>query len=263
MSQKKVITKHVGILCAMPEEIGSTINNLENVESEIYGDLEIYSGDWIFSKKNTKSQKVSLSIAWSGWGKVSSARAATRLISHKFNGNNIEVLFFTGVAGAINPNLKQWDIILPNELIQHDMDARPLFKRYEIPALGKVRIKSDQKIFNWSFEAIKRSIQSGSLEKFGKLYSGLVATGDKFISDKEDLENILKDMRDLLAVEMEGASVAQVAEQEKIPFQLIRVISDQANDESPEAFNQFLIKYKKQSSKIISSLIENIELAPS
>ena len=44
-------------------------------------------------------------------------------------------VIFTGVAGAINSKLKQWDIIIPHKLIQHDMDARPLFKRYEIPAL--------------------------------------------------------------------------------------------------------------------------------
>ena len=61
---------------------------------------------------------------------------------------------------------------------------------------------------------------------------------------------------------MEGASFAQVAEQEKIPFQIIRVISDEANENSSEEFSKFLIKYSNHSAKLISALIENIESLP-
>ena len=102
MDKKSIISKHIGILCAMPEEIGSTLNNLKNIETKTYGDLKIYSGDWIFSNTSSKSLNIHLSIAWSGWGKVSAARAATRLISHNFKENKIDAIFFTGVAGAIN-----------------------------------------------------------------------------------------------------------------------------------------------------------------
>ena len=61
---------------------------------------------------------------------------------------------------------------------------------------------------------------------------------------------------------MEGASVAQVAIQEKIPFQIIRVISDDANESSFEDFSKFLIKYNLHSAKLIAALIGNIESAP-
>ena len=257
MDQEQNISKHMGFLCAMPEEIGSTLDNLNNIEIKTYGDLKIYSGTWKFPEYSSKSKDIYLSIAWSGWGKVSAARAATRLICHEFKGLKIGVLFFTGVAGAISPELKQWDIVLPNELIQHDMDARPLFKKYEIPALGIDKIKSNEKIFNLTYKAIKNSIKNGSLEFFGRLYSGLVATGDKFISTKEEVEKISKEMENVLAVEMEGASVAQVAVQEKIPFQIIRVISDESNENSPEDFNAFIKKYNEHSAKIISSLIDD------
>ena len=135
-----MISKHIGILCAMPEEIGSTLDNLKNIETTLYGDLKVYSGNWYFSSKSEKSLNIHLSIAWSGWGKVSAARAATRLISHQFNELKIDAIFFTGVAGAINSKLKQWDIVVAYELIQHDMDARPLFKKYEIPALNTITV---------------------------------------------------------------------------------------------------------------------------
>ena len=100
------------------------------------------------------------------------------------------------------------------------------------------------------------------MKNFGNIYEGLIATGDKFISNKNDIGNISKEMEDLFAVEMEGASVAQVAKQEKIPFQIIRVISDEANESSSEDFSKFLIKYNNHSAKLISALIENIESSP-
>ncbi len=262
MDKKNKILKHVGILCAMPEEIGSTLENLKNIETKTYGDLKIYSGDWCFASSSSKSFRIHLSIAWSGWGKVSAARAATRLISHQFNKVKVDAIFFTGVAGAVNSKLKQWDIIIPYELIQHDMDARPLFKKYEIPALKTVRIKSNKLINDWTLSTLKNSKKDGSLKNFGNIYEGLIATGDKFISNKNDIEKIAKEMEDLSAVEMEGASVAQVAKQEKIPFQIIRVISDEANENSSEDFSKFLLKYNHHSAKLISALIENIESLP-
>ena len=262
MDKKNIISKHIGILCAMPEEVGSSLENLKNIETKTYGDLKIHSGDWCFSNSSSKSLKIHLSIAWSGWGKVSAARAATRLISHQFNKIKVDAIFFTGVAGAINSKLKQWDIIIPNELIQHDMDARPLFRKFEIPALKTARIKSNKSINNWTLSTLKKSIKDGYLKNFGNIYEGLIATGDKFITNRNDIESISKEMEDISAVEMEGASVAQVAKQEKIPFQIIRVISDEANENSSKDFTKFLIKYNNHSAKLISALIENIESLP-
>lgn len=45
MDKQNIISKHIGILCAMPEEVGSTLDNLKNIETKLYGDLKIYSGD--------------------------------------------------------------------------------------------------------------------------------------------------------------------------------------------------------------------------
>ena len=97
MDKKYKIPKHIGILCAMPEEIGSTLENLKNIKITKYGDLKIYSGEWRFSKLFSNSPCIYLSVAWSGWGKVSSSRAATRLISHKLNKLKIDMILFTGV----------------------------------------------------------------------------------------------------------------------------------------------------------------------
>ena len=79
MVNNKKTYAHIGILSAMPEEVGIILNNLKSINSYKFGDLEIYSGKF----KLENSREILLTVAWSGWGKVSAARA-TRLLSLDF-----------------------------------------------------------------------------------------------------------------------------------------------------------------------------------
>ena len=240
----------------MPEELGFTLNYLSNIQTTIYGDLKIYSGEWNFEMDSIKT--IYLSVAWSGWGKVSSARAATRLISTKFKEKSLDVLFFFGVAGAIDPKLKQGDLVIASRLVQHDMDARPIFNKYVIPPLNIKYLKADTEWINWSSSILKKA----NLKEFGTIHTGLVATGDKFLDQKSEVKKLKADFHDLLGVEMEGASVAQVAIQEKIPWQILRVISDSANDSSQKDFEQFLKIYQHNSANIVKVFVDNIFKSP-
>ena len=244
----------------MPEELGSTLKNLVSLRKNKFGDLEIISGKWKFLDK--RNLNVYLSIAWSGWGKVSAARAATRLLSIKYENLPVEMILFTGVAGGVYEKLKQWDIVIADSLVQHDMDARPIFKKFEIPALKEIKIKPNENFTNWVFKNLEDSMLNDNMNPFGKIYKGLIATGDQFVSDKNVVRFLSEEINGLYAVEMEGAAVAQVAIQEKIPFQIIRIISDGANESSHEDFSKFLIKYVKYSANILTYLIENIETIP-
>ena len=118
------------------------------------------------------------------------------------------------------------------------MDARPKEKIWDT-CPKTVRIKSHKSINDWTLNTLKLN-KRWLIENFWKYLCSLIATGDKFISNKKDIEHISKEMEDLSAVEMEGASVAQVAKREKIPFQIIRVVSDEANENSSEDFSKFL-----------------------
>ena len=240
----------------MPEELGSSLNYLSNIEINDHGDLRIYSGECNININSPKS--VYLSVALSGWGKVGSARAATRLISNIFKDKSVDVLFFFGVAGAIDSNLNQGDIVVPSKLVQHDMDARPIFDKYVIPPLKQEFLLADLKWVDWSSSILNEA----NLTEFGSINTGLIATGDKFVSKENEVKKLEDDFKDLLGVEMEGASVAQVSIQENIPWQIIRVISDSANKSSQKDFESFLKIYKKYSSKIIKVFIENIFKAP-
>ena len=155
----------------------------------------------------------------------------------------IQLLIFTGVAGAAN-NLKQWDIVFGTHLIQHDMDARPIFEKFVIPPLKQKELVPEETLLNLLYSKISNDI-SLKHPKFGKLFKGVIASGDKFISDKKTLEEIKNDIPNILAIEMEGAAFAQVALQEQMPWLVIRVISDNAMEGSEEDFALFLEKLQK------------------
>ena len=133
---------HIGLLAAMPQELGFFLDNLEIVESKNFGDLELFCGFW----KNRSNKKILLTVAWSGWGKVSAARATTRLISNVFQNSKVDFVIFTGVAGAVDRKLRQWDVVLSEAVIQHDMDARPLFNKFVVPSIKEEKIIPNEKI---------------------------------------------------------------------------------------------------------------------
>ena len=242
----------MGILSAMPEEVGVILDNLKNIEKSSYGDLEIFSGEWV-----NKEKKVFVTTAWSGWGKVSAARATARLLSKKIKNIPVEKMLFTGVAGAVDKRLKQWDIVLSKSVIQHDMDASPIFEKYVVPALKKKYIYPSEKMLNDLFNKLKKELPKDDYINFGNLYKGIIATGDMFISDRNKLKNLSIEIPNLFAVEMEGAAFAQVAQQEKVEWLVMRVISDNANEESVDDFNSFLEIYKFKSFNLIKCFLQS------
>ena len=244
---------HVGLLAAMPEELGQIIKNLENLRSKNYGDLEIFTGEWT----NELNTKILISVAWSGWGKVSAARATTRLISNSASEHKVNFMIFTGVAGAVDLNLKQWDIVISEAVIQHDFDARPLYEKYVIPSLKQEKIYPRGEILDNFYSILIKSFKNKKDQQFGSIYKGLIATGDMFISDKNKLKQLSLEIPKVLAVEMEGASFAQVAHQEKIDWIIIRVISDGADDNAHDEFKSFLKKYKQKSWDLIKHLLNS------
>ena len=171
----------------------------------------------------------------------------------------IDLLLFTGVAGGADKNLNQWDIAIPNAVIQYDMDASPIYEKFVVPALDIDYLPSINKYTNWAYSLLEKSISNGDLSNFGKVSKGIIATGDKFISDPSFLAKISKEIPGLSAVKMEGASVAQVAHQEGIPWLIIRVISDSPDNKAAENFNLFLEKYQNLSWKLIEILLRNLD----
>ncbi len=246
--------KHIGLLSAMPEEVGSIIDCLTSLNSFKFGDIEIFSGELVFNSV----KKIKITTAWSGWGKVSASRATTRLLSINFGKNPIDLLIFTGVAGGIDLKLRQWDVVIADSIIQYDMDARPLFKRYVIPSIGSEKVFPSKFLIEEIYKLLKKNINKERFNMFGSIHKGLIATGDTFIAESSKINKLAEEIPGLLAVEMEGAAFAQVAHQENVPWVVIRVISDSADDNAHSEFSEFLEKYKLKSFDLIKQILEHI-----
>ena len=166
-------------------------------------------------------------ICKSGIGKVLAAMVCQKLID-LYEPSSI---IFTGVAGALNPVLDIGDIIVSRDCIQHDIDGRALgFERGQI-------LFSNQKVFPASPRLISLVLRVSV--KGHKLIAGRILTGDQFITYKDikTHEYIITDFQGD-CVEMEGAAIAVVCTKNKIPFVIIRTISDKANSSAVNDFNE-------------------------
>jgi len=229
-------------MSAMHEELNRIVAMLDNVEEQKVGHKQVYLG--------TLNQK-KVVVVFSGWGKVAAATTSTMLIERYA----ITQLVFTGVAGAISTQLNIGDIVIGSSYVQHDMDCAGVLgiKRFEIPLLSLTEIPADESLQQKSFEASRKyltedlatDVLEKELEQLGisnipAIHSGLIASGDQFISSAEKQQELKDALPKLLAVEMEGAAVAQVAHEYELPFIVIRIISDKANDDSMIDFPRFI-----------------------
>jgi len=230
----------IGIMGAMPEEIAGIAELLtDRNETELGG--RIYHTGALGGIKAV--------VVFSRWGKVAAATTVSTLIL-KFN---ITELIFTGVAGAISPDLRIGDVVIGRRLIQHDMDARPLMNRFEIPLLGITHFKCEESRVAQAEKIASELLREENLEALirktelipfsiqaPKVLTGDIASGDKFFSHTDDKLALLKDLPGTLCVEMEGAAVAQVCHEYNIPFTIYRTISDTADEGAPIDFPSFI-----------------------
>ena len=154
---------------------------------------------------------------------------------------NVDSIVFTGVAGAISPELTVGDIVIGQRLFQHDMDARPLMRRFEIPLTGKTSFETAKQNVDTMAQAAHnflennkefREILSEQNITNPKILTGDIASGDLFISSTQMKHAILRNIPSVLCAEMEGAAVAQVCDDYGVPLTVIRVISDSADEEA-------------------------------
>jgi len=225
----------IGIMGAMPEEVSLFAKSIKDAE-------KITAHQKTFYKGCVGNHEVI--CVFSGWGKVAAASTATLLLS-KFNA---DCILLAGLCGAADQAVNVGDIVVADELIQYDLDASPVFPKYEIPLYGVSRIKADPHLAKkaaFSCETLlkdnntRKNLQKYDIDK-PKVVCGLVATGDCFISDAGKLQSLKNDIPDALCVEMEGAAVAQVCYENDTPFAVIRVVSDKSDESATEKFKLFI-----------------------
>lgn len=228
-----------GIVSALHQEQAGLVDAMTDVQTEQRGMRDYTCGTlW--------GQPVVCVLA--RLGKVAAAATVATLIE-RFNVTHI---VFTGVAGAVGTGLRPGDIVIADTLVQHDMDATPLFPRYQVPLLGQSVFSSDIHLSDALTQAaagfvahdLAQEIHASDREAFRlaapAVQRGLIASGDEFIDSSARLQQLRTAFPDLLAVEMEGAAVAQVCFEFGVPFAVIRTISDAADEAAPVDFVRFV-----------------------
>ncbi len=229
----------VGVMGAMPEEIEPIVSRLENVKRHEIADNIYYTAMY---------GSLDLVIAYSKIGKVFSALTASTMIE-KFGTSK---LLFSGVAGAINPELRIGDLIAATKLCQHDLDITAFGHPYGYVPEGKVFVEADPRLLEIaSLVAHKEGI---------KLKRGVVATGDQFVASSER-KKWIEETFGADALEMEGASVAVVCDALKVPFLILRAISDAADMEAGFDFDTFLESSAKKSADFIFAILDELDKA--
>ncbi|MFF2484170.1 5'-methylthioadenosine/adenosylhomocysteine nucleosidase [Paenibacillus sp. NPDC058071] len=227
----------IGIIGAMAEEIELLHRHVQVSGQSVKAGITYYEGqlhgkDIIYCK--------------SGVGKVNAAVCTQLLLDQ-----GVDCVLFTGVAGAVDPQLNIGDIVVSSSCVQHDMDCSPLgFEKGVIPFHPRSEFFADDRLVKLASEASSRLFEDRSV-------IGVVLSGDQFIASRETVQSLYETMNGACA-EMEGASVAQVCDMNGIPFVIIRSMSDKADGSAHVNFPEFTVTAANNSYLIIDDMLAHL-----
>lgn len=228
-----------GIIGAMEEEIALLKEKMEIEVVVKKASMEFYQG-----RMNGRE----VVLVRSGIGKVNAGLCAQILVD-VFNVNR---LINTGIAGSLKAEINIGDIVISSDALQHDMDARAFgYARGEIPRMDTVSFPADPELIRMAQAACREvnpEIQA---------FVGRVVTGDQFVAGREVKEEIAS-WTDGYCTEMEGAAIAQAAYLNKVPFVIIRAISDKADDSASVDYPEFEKKAIEHSVRLVENFVARI-----
>jgi len=228
----------IGVIGAMDEEIALLLDEMGEVTEEEYAGTTYHRG---------RLEDVSVVLCKSGVGKVNAA-VSTQVLIDQYQ---VDAVIFTGVAGALHPDLDIGDIVISTECQQHDVDASPLgFAPGEIPFQETSVFQADPHLVALAEEASEKA--SG-----GKTMKGKILSGDQFISDTERVRK-LHERFGGMCVEMEGAAVAHVCHLNRVPFVILRSISDRADHSAHVNFTRFTKMASRRSAGIVRRMLAEL-----
>lgn len=230
--------KPIGIIGAMEEEIERFLPHLDEVHEEVYAGIRYLIG---------KMKEKPAVLVKSGVGKVNAA-VCTQILIDRYQ---ISAIIFTGVAGALHPELEIGDLVISTEAMQHDIDVTPLgFPRGTIPFFPQSLFPADPKL-------VEIAVTAGEKTSAGKVMRGRILSGDQFFNDAGKVKELFETLHGI-CTEMEGAAVAQVAFMNQVPFVIIRSISDKADGSSHIDFQTFTHLAAERSTQVVLSMLENL-----
>ena len=242
----------VGVLCALPQELAFLLDSLEAPAGMDVAGMRFHTG---------RLDGRDVVLAHAGMGKVNAAIAASLLIERFGAG----IVVFSGVAGGLDPALGIGDVVIADHVVQHDAgyEAASGFVTYQAGHLPFFS-PTDQLGYTADTELLARA--RGALDglalapiaaagdRLPRLMFGRVLTGDQFVNSEAVRERLHRTLGGL-AVEMEGAAMAQACEAFGVPWLVIRALSDLAGHESHFDFAVFVEEVSLSSAQILRRLL--------
>ena len=211
--------KKLGIIGAMAVEVETLKSEMKNLQVVQKAGMEFYDG---------VLEDMNVVVVQCGVGKVNAAMCAQVLcdcfhVTHLVN---------TGIAGSLCAELDIGDLLVSKDAMYHDFDAQHFgYEMGEVPGMGVLTFDADEEMIALAYEAAE-SVNPGHSR------IGRVASGDKFVAEKAVKEDIIA-KTSALCTEMEGAAIAHVAFRNKLPFVILRAISDKADDSAEMDYPTF------------------------
>ncbi len=229
----------IGIIGAMASEVDGLKSMMGNAQEQSSAGFTFYSG-MLFGEKTV--------IAQSGIGKVNAALCAQNMIT----GYAPSLIINTGCAAGVGKGIHIGDMVIADYVVQHDVDTT---------------VCGDPKGFISGIDRVLIPADKETAEKIGAIakklginaHRGIVASGDQFLCSSEIKRAICREF-DASAVEMEGAAIGHACFMNRIPFAVLRSISDNGDEEALETFDDFVTRVNKLNTKILSAYFEGVEL---
>lgn len=229
----------IGIIGAMEEEV-------ELLKEKMTDTVIIEKAGMKFVKGTLKGQTAV--VVRSGIGKVN-AGICTQILADEFQ---VEAVINTGIAGSLKAEINIGDIVLSADTMQHDVDAREFgYPLGQIPRMETLTFLADEKLRKLAKEVCEE------VNPDIQVFEGRVASGDQFVADKETKEKIIESTQ-AYCTEMEGAAIGQAAYLNKIPYLVIRAISDKADDSAHVDYPTFERQAIRHTVNLVSSMMERL-----
>lgn len=231
----------LGIIGAMTEEVDLLLNEVTDQKQSVHAEITVTQGSY----KGTE-----IALAQSGIGKVN-ATICTQMLIDLFKP---EKLIFSGVAGGLLPNMRAGDIIVASHVVQYDMDLTAFGRRHgETPGRDRL-IECNPDLVAKATAAFDQAFED--IEGSPDLMLGTVASGDRFVQDKDMLRWLQREFA-ALATEMEGAAFGHTCSLNGLPFVVIRALSDGSSNTAKGDFEKNLHQACINSFQLMDQMIPN------
>jgi adenosylhomocysteine nucleosidase len=245
----------VGILGAMTIEVEALEGQLTDKKEQTIQGVRFATG---VLKGRT------VVVAHSGMGEVNAAMAATLLVEHF----QPALVLFTGIAGGVNPDLGPGDIVIGKQTTYYDYGELTPKQFRPLPTVNSLTGKPNPLFFDANAgllaEAEKAAadlklapVKTGKGNRDPCVVTGVIVTGNMFVASPTKSRELRKDFK-ADATEMEGAAVAQICYQQRVPCLVIRSLSDDAGDQAQEDVRLFAKAAAQNSALLVTGIVARL-----